>query len=110
MITEDGLIGINKRFANGNLINSSSIRFALSAIRTTKDWIKQAAYLIRAIALDHPFEEGNKRTAAALLIYFMEAHKVAYDPYKVDRLIAEIASKNIKGIEQIRRKIKDAIR
>jgi len=110
MITEKGLIEINKEFDKGNIVNKSSIEFALSSSRSSKDWIKQLAYLVRAILIDHIFEEGNKRTAAALILYFFEANKVAYDPYKIDKIVAEITSKNINSIEQIRRKLKDAIR
>ncbi len=110
MITAKGLVEINKKFDRGIIINKSSLDFALSSLHSTKDWIKQLAYLVRAIAVDHVFQEGNKRTAVALILYIFEVHKAAYDSYKVDKIIAEIASKNINSIEQIRRKLKDAIR
>ena len=110
MITADGLIEINKKFDNGNLVNKSSLEFAISSTYKTKDWVKQLSYIVRAILIDHVFEEGNKRTAAALVFYFFEAYQVAYDPYKVDKIIAEITFKNISNIEHIRRKLKDAIR
>lgn len=110
MITKKGLIEINKEFDEGLIVNESSLNFALSSLNNTKDWIKQLSYLVRAILVDHMFKEGNKRTAAALILYFFEANKIAYDPYKVDKIIVEIISKNIESIEQIRRKLKDAIR
>ena len=110
MITEEGIIEINKRFDKGLIVNRSSLDFSLSAAKNTKDWIKQLAYLIRALLIDHVFQEGNKWTAAALILYFFEAHKVAYDPYKIDKIIAEIVSKNVGNAERIRRKLKDAIR
>ncbi|MEW6063466.1 MAG: hypothetical protein AB1571_03820 [Nanoarchaeota archaeon] len=110
MITESGLVEINKKFDKGIISNRSSLNFALSSLNNTKDWIKQLSYLVRAILVDHIFQEGNKRTAAAVIIYFFEANKVAYDGYKIDKIIFEIAKKNIKNIEGIRRKLKDAIR
>ena len=110
MITEIGLIEINKKFDKGIIVNRTSLSFALSSVQATKDWFKQLAYLVRAILIDHVFQEGNKRTAAALIIYFFENHKVAYDQYKVDKIIAEIILKNISSVEYIRRKLKDAIR
>jgi len=110
MINKKDMAEINKKFDNGIVVNKSSLDFALSSLHSTKDWIKQLAYLVRAILIDHIFQEGNKRTAAAVIIYFFESNKVAYDPYKVDKVIAEIASKNINSIEQIRRRLKDAIR
>ncbi|MDP4012436.1 MAG: Fic family protein [Candidatus Nanoarchaeia archaeon] len=110
MITKEGIIQLNKKFDNGTVVNGSSLSFALSSLKGTKDWFKQLAYLVRAIVVDHVFEEGNKRTASAIIIYFFEAHKVAYDPYKVDKIITEIILKNIVSVEQIRRKLKDVIR
>ena len=110
MITEKGLVEINKKFDVGAIVNKNSLSFALSSTQTTKDWFKQLAYLVRALLIDHIFQEGNKRTAAALITYFFEDRKVAYDQYKVDKIIAEIVLKNISSIEQIRRKLKDAIR
>lgn len=110
MITEKGLIEINKKFDTGTIVNRSSLSFALSSIQASKDWFKQLAYLVRAILIDHVFHEGNKRTTAALIIYFFEAHKKAYDPYKIDKIIADILVDNINSVEHIRRKLKDAIR
>lgn len=110
MINKEDLIDINKKFDKGIMKNESSLEFALSSLSRTKDWTKQLAYLVRAILIDHVFQEGNKRTIAALIVYFFEEHKVAYDPYKVDRVIVEIVKKNINNLEQIRRKLKDAIR
>ena len=110
MITELGLIEINKKFDKGVIINKSSLDFALSYAKNTKDWVKQVAFLLRALLVDHIFQEGNKRTGSALLLYYFETHKVGYDPYKVNKVVAEIASKNISSVEQIRRKLKDVIR
>lgn len=110
MINKEDLINVNKKFNHGTIVNESSLKFALSSIYSTKDWIKQLAFLVRSLLIDHIFQEGNKRTAAAVIISFYEAHKVAYDPYKVDKIITEIVTKNIQNVEQIRRKLKDAIR
>ncbi len=110
MITEKGIIEINKKFDKGNVVNKSSLDFALSSAKNTKDWIKQLACIVRAILIDHVFEEGNKRTAAAIILYYFEAYQVAYDPYKIDKVIVEIIVKNINSVEHIRRKLKDAIR
>lgn len=110
MINQKALIEINKNFDRGIIVNGSSLDFALSSMQNSKDWVKQLAYLVRALLIDHVFQEGNKRTAAAVILSFFEIHKVGYDPYKVDKLIGEIILKNINNIEQIRRKLKDVIR
>ena len=110
MITEHDLVEINKHFSNGKIINKSSLQFALSYSKDTKDWIKHLAYLVRSILIDHIFEEGNKRTASALIMSVLEVHKLAYNPQKIDLMIIEILKKNINNITTLRRMIKDAIR
>lgn len=110
MITKKDIIEINREFDKGILVNESSLNFALSSIKSTKDWIKQLAYIIRAILIDHVFEEGNKRTAAALIMVFVEENKLIYDPEKVNQMVIEILKKNINDIDKIRRMIKNVIK
>src|SRR3989338_10812123 len=101
------LTAINKEFSSGRIMNKSSLEFAESAIKRTKNWQEQAAYIIRAIVTDHPFEDGNKRTAAAYLTGLMETYKIPYDPFKIDKLVLTVA-KDAKSIDKIRRMIKNA--
>jgi len=110
MISVKDIIKINKQFDKGKLVNKSALEFAISSLKYTKDPITQAAYLIRAILVDHVFEEGNKRTAAALLAAYLENIKKTYDIYKLDKLISDIAKRNINDIKKIRERIKDVIR
>lgn len=109
MLSQTDLIEINKLFDKGVVVNKSSLDFALSATRTTKDWITQLAYLLRAVVVDHTFKDGNKRTAAAVFIAYCKAHKKAYDIYKVDRIIRDLIKKKITDIPKIRRMVKNAI-
>lgn len=110
MISANDLIEINKKFDKGHVINKSSLDFAISSSKRSKDWITQLAYLVRAILIDHIFEEGNKRTATVLISSIFEIHKVAYNPIKLDKLIVKVVIKNIMDIAIIRRLIKDVIR
>ena len=109
MLTVESVVLLNKELSNGNLVNRSSLEFALSSANKTKDWITQLAYIIRAIALDHVFEEGNKRTSVAVMIAYIKAHKKGYDIDKLDRIIVRIITRKINDIAKIRRLIKDAI-
>lgn len=109
MLSVQDVIEVNKEFDKGKIVNRGSLEFALSSIKNTKDWITQLAYLARSIVLDHVFEEGNKRTAVALIIAYAEAHKKAYDLTKIDQVIVKMIQKKITAIEQIRRLIKDAV-
>ena len=108
MMVEE-LAKINKRFSSGRIISKASMEFAESALKRTKNWHEQAAYIVRAIVVDHPFEDGNKRTATAYLIGLLETYKIPYDPFKIDKLVLTLA-KGTKSIDKIRRMIKNAIR
>lgn len=110
MLSKQALIEINKEFDIGKIINENSLDFAISNANLTKDWIKQLAYLTRAVLIDHVFAEGNKRTIAALIMAVLEEKKLAYNPYKIDNLIINIIKKNVININQIRRMIKDVIK
>lgn len=110
MISAQEIVELNKKFDKGNLINKSALDFAISSLKHTKDWITQLAYLVRAILIDHVFEEGNKRTTSALISSVLEIQKKAYDPYAVDKLIVVIIKRNITDIAEIRRLIKNVIR
>ena len=110
MITKEDTVKINEQFSNGKILNEGSLQFALSQSKDTKDWTKQIAFIIRAILIDHIFEEGNKRTASALIMSVLEIHKQAYDSQKVGSIVVEILKKNIININKIRRMIKNALR
>ncbi len=105
----DELARVNKRFSGGKVINKSSLEFAEAALRRTKNWQEQAAYIMRAIVVDHTFEDGNKRTAAAYLSGLLETLKIPYDPFKIDKIVLTLA-KGTKSIDKIRRMIQNAIR
>ncbi len=109
MFEIEDVIEINKQFSNGNLVNKSSLDFALSSAKKTKDWITQLAYITRAIVLDHVFEEGNKRTAVAIMLAYLNVHKKGYDINKLDQTVVRIIKERAKDISEIRRLIKNAI-
>ncbi len=109
MLSKDDVIAINKEFSNGKMVNESSLEFAVSSAKKSKDWVTQLAYLIRSITLDHVFEEGNKRTAVAVMLAYVEAHKKGYDINKLEKLTIRVITKQISDIAKIRRLIKDGI-
>lgn len=110
MLSKEDLIEINKQFDRGVVVNHSSLEHVISIMNNTKDWLKQLSYLTRAILIDHIFEEGNKRTTAAIIITYFKAHKFAYDPYRLDKVIEKIVKNNITNIGEIGREIKSVIR
>lgn len=109
ILTKKDIIALNMEFEDGSLHNDASLDFALSYARKTENWIKALALLVRAILLDHVFEEGNKRTTALLIKSYAEyeGHKT-YDD-KILKLIKKVILKKITSIRTIEEMIKDAI-
>lgn len=109
ILTKKNIIAINQRFADGYFENESSLDYALSQFKHHIAWTKQLAYLIRAILIDHVFEEGNKRTACALLLIYSDLNYYKIDKKIAVNIIKRIVLKNIKSILSIQRMIEDGI-
>lgn len=109
-IDKEDLLRINKGFG-GNVIRGSSISYAIDKQKSNKlgDY-KKLAYLWRAILVDHPFVDGNKRTAAFLAFVFAEEHKKQADKELILHHAVSIAKNNITDIRNIERRLKNAIR
>ena len=71
-ISKEDLIRINKGFG-GNIHNESSLDFALGQQENNKfgEYTK-LAYLLRAILVDHAFQDGNKKTAMFVVYTFAD--------------------------------------
>lgn len=62
------IINANKALAdNGELLNSGSLHSAFSSLQYVDDDFLKACYIARSVLLNHPFVDGNKRTAFFLL-------------------------------------------
>lgn len=95
-ISKEDIIRINFGFG-GNLRNDASLDFALEMLDNKLLGIyKKLSYLIRAILVDHPFSDGNKRTATYLAFAFANEYKKQIDQDLLVHHILSIASKNIK--------------
>lgn len=109
-IGKEDLLRINKGFG-GNLRSDSSLDYAIDKINGKKmGFYKKLAYLWRAILVDHPFSDGNKRTAVFLAYAFAEENKKYADGEMLVYQAVSIAKKNLTDIRQIERRIKNAIR
>ena len=104
------IIRINKGFGGG-LRNDASIDFALNMQENKRlGKYKKLAYLLRAILVDHPFSDGNKRTAMFFVFAFADEYKKRVDNELVKHHILAIARKNINEIRNIEWRIKNAIK
>ena len=109
-ISKKDLIRINQGFG-GNLRNDSSLDYALEMQKNNKlGNYKKLAYLLRAILVDHPFSDGNKRTAMFLCLSFAEETKKQIDRDLLPEQIVSIAKNNINEIRNIEWRIKSCIK
>ena len=109
-IGKEDIIRINRGFG-GSLRNDASIDFALEKQEDKKlGEYKKLAYLFRAILVDHPFSDGNKRTAAYIALVFANEYNKQIDNELLTHQILAIAKENITNIRQIEWRLKNAIR
>lgn len=109
-ISKEDLLRINKGFG-GNLRSDSSIDFAIDMQENKKlGEYKKLAYLLRAILVDHPFSDGNKRTATFLVLNFAEQNKKQVDRELLIHHIISIAKQNITEIRNIEQRLRSCIR
>ena len=109
-ISKEDLLRINHGFG-GNLRSGSSLDYAFDKINDEKLGIyKKLAYLIRAILVDHPFSDGNKRTAMFVAFAFAEDINKKVDRELLLHQITSIAKKNIHEIRNIEWRLKNAIK
>ena len=108
-IDKEDLLRINQGFGGG-LRNDASIDFAIEKQKESKlGEYKKLAYLWRAILVDHPFSDGNKRTATFLAFNFAEeSNKLADRELLVHHALA-IAKNNIIDVNVIERRLRNAI-
>ena len=108
-ISKQELLRINQGFG-GNLRNEAILDYALDQFENKRiGAYKKMAYLWRAILVDHPFSDGNKRTAAYFAIKFASESKRKVDRELLVHHIVSIAKQNIKDIKNIEYRIKNAI-
>lgn len=109
-ISKEDIVRIAKGF-NGNLRSDSSLNYALQKQNEKKlgEYTK-LAYLIRAIIVDHPFTDGNKKTAAYVSFVFAEQFGKQVDSDLLKHHMISIASRNLTSIRAIEERLKSAIK
>ena len=109
-ISKEELLRINNGFG-GNLRNDASLDFALDKMENKKlGPYKKLTYLLRAILVDHPFSDGNKRTAAYAALSFASDLGKEVDRELLMHHIVSIAKQDINNIKNIEWRIKNAIK
>ncbi len=108
-ISKEDLLRINRGFG-GTLRNSSSIDFAFHIFNNKKFGVyKKLAHLIRAIIVDHPFSDANKRTATFVVFAFAKKYNKQVNRDLLLHHFVSISKKNINTIKNIEYRLKNAI-
>lgn len=108
-IDKEDIMRINRGFGGG-LRNDASIDFAIEKQADGKlGEYKKLAYLWRAILVDHPFSDGNKRTAVFLAFNFCQEFNKRVDRDLLVHHALSIAKNNITDINVIERRLRNAI-
>ena len=109
-IGKEDLLRINHGFG-GDLRDDSSLDFALERMKSKKlGSYKKMAYLIRAIIVDHPFSDGNKRTAGYFSLKMANKIGKKVDMDLLTHHLVSIAKHNVHDIRKIERRLKNAIK
>lgn len=109
-ISKEDLLRINEGFG-GNLRSDSSLDYAIDIQSNNKlGEYKKLAYLLRAILVDHPFSDGNKRTATFIVLNFAEQNKKQVERELLIQQIISIAKQNINNIRNIEQRLRSCIR
>lgn len=108
MLSSKDIITLNQTFHTGRVVNEGSLSYATAQTRRSRNWLRTAAVLTRALLVDHVFEDGNKRTAAAIITTLMDMHDINFVPEKITAAVITIAKQNIHNITNIERVISHA--
>jgi len=103
MVTKKQIIKINK-YLGGILNRPSSLDFACDF--QTNNIYKKNAYLIRAIAVDHPFTDYNKSTATLSTIRNFKERNIQCNKEKLMKSILNIAKNNVTDLNKIERRLR----
>ena len=109
-ISKEDIVRIARGFG-GVLRNSSSLDFALEKQEDDKlgEYTK-LAYLLRAILVDPPYSDGNKKTAMFVAFDFASQFNKTIDDELLKHHLLSIASKNITTIRVIGERMQNAIK
>lgn len=106
VLNKEDVKSINKALG-GSLRSDSSLDFAFTAAEGKSDR-RKLALLWRAILIDHPFDDANKRTVEIITRHYARTKGLKVDTKKLVKEIIDVSKNNIPDLKTIERKIKYA--
>ncbi len=108
----DIIMGIKKRIVKlnkglgGTLVRPGNLDFASDKFETEKNIYRKNAHLIRAIVVDHPFDDFNKSTATLITLREFKKEGIKCKEESYLRGIRNIAKNNETNINKIEKKLR----
>ena len=110
ILNKKDVMRINQEIGESGVFqNESSLDYALSTAKQNKTWLYETSQILRSLLVDHAFIDGNKRTALAVLLTYLEDKDLEYDKQKIVLIIYQIAKKNVNNSNDIMRMIKNGL-
>lgn len=107
LINKKDITEINQDIGENGLIkNEGSLDYAVNILKGRKGWLYELAHVVRAILVDHVFEDGNKRTTFVLIRLYFEENGFSADKDSINNVILNIVRNAIQDINKIMRLIK----
>lgn len=106
-MTEEDVLYIHHRLiedfggAHG-VRDENRIKSAISKLSQSSNSVQAASYFVRDIIQDHPFTDGNKRTAVTIMAIHLSQHSILLtcSPKQLEDFALDVALKKV-TIEQI---------
>lgn len=109
-LTKKDVIRINQDIgASGIFHNESSLDYALGVFKQRKGWLFELAQITRSLIIDYAFQDGNKRTALAIILLYFDDKNIKPDEQRLLLTIEKISKKNINNVNKIMRSIQNGI-
>ena len=87
----------------GTLVRPSSLHFACDRAFYEKNIYRKVAYIIRAIVVDHPFDDFNKSTAIITTKKMFKKEGIICSKEKLAIQVTKIAKRSTKSVIKIER-------
>jgi prophage maintenance system killer protein len=103
---ENRITKINTKIAGGKLINPSNLRYDLEQAQYAKTLFRQQAHVVRGIVVGHSFHDGNKRTAAQIMMKDFGKAGYKCDEETLSKGLQRISASQTNNIQSIEGKLR----
>lgn len=103
---EKRVIKINTKIAGGKLINPSNLRYDLEQAQHAKTLFRKQAHVVRGIIVGHSFHDGNKRTAAKIVMTDFGRADYQCDEETLSKGLRRISASQTNNIQIIEAKLR----